>query len=60
MRLVLFLAVLALGADALYYSGAHTQALYEEISTRVEELTAELGDGTPTRDAERAASAGEN
>jgi hypothetical protein len=60
MRLILFLAVLALGADALFYSGAYTQALYDEISTRVEVLTAEYRDGEPNRNPEEAASASED
>jgi hypothetical protein len=38
MRLVLFLAVLALGADALLYNGAYTQAAWREASGHVERL----------------------
>jgi hypothetical protein len=32
MRLLLLLAVVALGADALLYSGAYTQAAWREAS----------------------------
>ena len=38
MRLVLFVAVLALGADALLYNGAYTQAAWREASGHVERL----------------------
>ena len=35
MRIVLIIAVLALGADALFYNGAYTQAAYREGSLLV-------------------------
>ena len=38
MRLILFLAVLALGTDALLYNGAYTQAAWRELSTHAEKL----------------------
>jgi hypothetical protein len=38
MRLVLFVAVLALGADALLYNGAYTHAAWREASGHVERL----------------------
>jgi hypothetical protein len=38
MRLLLLLAVVALGADALLFSGAYTQAAWREGSAQVEKL----------------------
>jgi hypothetical protein len=60
MRLILFLAVLALGADALYYNGAYTQAAYQEISTRVDAVISDARNGEPTQSAEREAPASRN
>lgn len=36
VRLILLLAVIALGADALLYNGAYTQAIYHEITSRIQ------------------------
>jgi hypothetical protein len=44
MRLLLLLAVIALGADALYFSGAYTQALWREASVRIEGLVSDFAD----------------
>jgi hypothetical protein len=38
MRLILILAVIALGADALLHNGAYTQAAWRELSTQAERL----------------------
>lgn len=38
MRLILLIAVLALGTDALMYNGAYTQAAWREASVHVERL----------------------
>lgn len=38
MRLILLLAVIALGADALLYNGAYTQAAWREASVHVDRL----------------------
>ena len=40
MRMLLLLAVIALGADALLYNGAYTQAAWQEGSVQVEKLLA--------------------
>ena len=46
MRLLLLLAVLALGTDALLYNGAYTQAAWREGSTQIERLLANAHAGT--------------
>lgn len=38
MRLILLLAVIALGADALMYNGSYTQAAWREASVQVGRL----------------------
>ena len=38
MRMLLLLAVVALGTDALLFSGAYTQAVWREGSAQVEKL----------------------
>ncbi len=40
MRMILLAAVIALGADALLYNGAYTQAAWREGSIQVEKLLA--------------------
>ncbi len=40
MRMLLLVAVIALGADALLYNGAYTQAAWREGSIQVEKLLA--------------------
>jgi hypothetical protein len=40
MRLILVLAVIALGVDALRYNGAYTQAAWRELSVHAERLLA--------------------
>jgi hypothetical protein len=42
MRLILLLAVLALGTDALLYNGSYTQAAWREGSVQVERLLAQV------------------
>lgn len=44
MRMILLIAVVLLGIDALYYDGAHTQAGQREISAAVASLVATMGD----------------
>jgi hypothetical protein len=41
MRLILFLAVIALGADALLYNGSYTQAAWREASVQLQRLVGE-------------------
>lgn len=38
MRLLLLIAVIALGTDALLYSGAYTQAAWQAASVQVDHL----------------------
>ena len=45
VRLLLFLAVIALGTDALLYNGAYTQAAWREGSVQVERLLATAQQG---------------
>jgi hypothetical protein len=40
MRLLLLIAVVALGTDALLYNGSYTQAAWREGSVQVEKLLA--------------------
>jgi hypothetical protein len=40
MRMLLLVAVIALGADALLYNGAYTQAAWREGSIQIEKLLA--------------------
>jgi hypothetical protein len=40
MRLLLLIAVLALGADALLYSGAYTQRAWQAVSHEASRLVA--------------------
>lgn len=44
MRIILLIAVVLLGIDALYYDGAHTQAGQRELSAAVTSLIANVGD----------------
>lgn len=39
LRLILLVLVVALGADALLYSGAYTQAAWNEIAARVDGIS---------------------
>jgi hypothetical protein len=41
MRLILFILVLLLGADALLYSGAYTQAAWRAVSGGVQRINQE-------------------
>ena len=41
MRLILLLAVIALGADALLYNGSYTQAAWREASVQLHRLIGE-------------------
>ncbi len=41
MRLLLLLAVVALGTDALLYNGSYTQAAWREGAVQVEKLLAD-------------------
>jgi hypothetical protein len=38
MRLILLLAVIALGTDALLYNGSYTQAAWREASVHVDRI----------------------
>ena len=44
MRLLLLIAVIALGVDALKYDGAYTQSAWREISSHLSKLEARLGE----------------
>lgn len=45
MRLLLLVAVIALGVDAVRFDGAYTQTAWREISTEFAKLQARLDDG---------------
>lgn len=45
MRLLLLIAVIALGVDALKFDGAYTQSAWREISSQLSRLEARLDDG---------------
>lgn len=45
MRLLLLIAVIALGVDAVRFDGAYTQSAWREISTQLSKLQARLDDG---------------
>ncbi len=45
MRLLLLIAVIALGVDALKFDGAYTQSAWREISSQLSRLQAGLTDG---------------
>ena len=53
MRLLLLIAVIALGTDALFYNGHYTQAAYREASAVVNSLTNRVRDGETSRPVER-------
>ena len=44
MRLILLIAVIALGIDALYFSGAYTQTAWRELGVKLEETAGEVKD----------------
>ena len=44
MRLLLLIAVIALGVDALKFDGAYTQSAWREISTQLSRLETRLND----------------
>lgn len=44
MRLILLIAVVALGIDALVFSGAYTQSAWRTLSGEIEELAADISD----------------
>lgn len=44
MRLILFLAVIALAVDAINFSGAYSQTAWNALRSGVAELTAEVRD----------------
>ncbi|RST84548.1 hypothetical protein EJC49_20105 [Aquibium carbonis] len=44
MRLLLLIAVIALGVDALKYDGAYTQSAWREISSQLSRLEARVND----------------
>lgn len=48
MRLILLLAVIALGADALLYNGSYTQALWREASVHLQKLAGHAQDTART------------
>lgn len=45
MRLLLLIAVIALGIDALYFSGSYTQAAFRETSSAIQRLSAGVRQG---------------
>ena len=45
MRLLLLIAVIALGVDAVKFDGAYTQSAWREIGTQLSRLQASLDDG---------------
>jgi hypothetical protein len=45
MRLLLLIAVIALGVDAVRFDGAYTQAAWETVGDQLARLQAELDDG---------------
>ncbi len=50
MRLLLLIAVVLLGVDALFYNGHYTQTTYREASVAVQDLASRLTDGPRERD----------
>ena len=44
MRLILLIAVIALGIDARYFSGAYTQTAWRELGVKLEEIAGEVKD----------------
>jgi hypothetical protein len=48
MRLILLVAVIALGADALLYNGSYTQALWREASVHLGNLAGQAQDSART------------
>jgi hypothetical protein len=44
LRLILFIAVIALGVDALYHNGAYTQSAFKQASILTEQLRDRLDD----------------
>ena len=48
IKLVLLVAVIALGLDALLYDGAYTQMAYYEISALVQDIRSDTGDEVRT------------
>jgi hypothetical protein len=47
MRLLLFIAVLALGTDALLYNGSYTQATWREATVYADKLIASVRHNAP-------------
>lgn len=45
MRLLLMVAVVALGVDAVKFDGAYTQTAWREVTTQFARLQARLDDG---------------
>lgn len=45
MRLLLLVAVVALGVDAVKFDGAYTQTAWREVTTQFARLQARLDDG---------------
>jgi hypothetical protein len=52
LRLILFIAVIALGVDALFHNGAYTQSAFKQASILTEQLRDRL-DGTPRTGGDR-------
>lgn len=44
MRLILFIAVIALLADAYFYSGAHTRSAYTKVTIAAQQFVAYIGE----------------
>lgn len=45
MRLLLLIAVVALGVDAVKFDGAYSQSAWREVTTQLSKLEARLDDG---------------
>lgn len=45
MRLLLLIAVIALGVDAVKFDGAYSQSAWREVTTQLSKLEAKLDDG---------------
>ena len=51
MRLILLVAVVALGYDAVQNNGAYTQSLWNEVRARIGDLSSEVAQRAPNADA---------
>lgn len=49
MRIVLLILVIAIGADAIFYSGAHTQSAWRAATNAIERLSERADQRTELR-----------